>query len=70
MLFAAVESADRAHPPWIDEIQEPADYRECIGLIETGLGPEDRQAAYRWGEALSLNHAVDFALGALQGSTG
>jgi predicted ATPase/class 3 adenylate cyclase len=65
VLFAAVESADHAHPPWIDEVREPADYRECIRLIEEGLGSDGREAAYRWGEALSLEQAVEFALGVL-----
>jgi hypothetical protein len=49
-------------PPWIDQVQEPADYRQCVALIREGLAPDDLQAAQQEGEAMTLDQAVDYTL--------
>ena len=62
VLFAAVKSTDHVRPPWIDEIQEPADYRQCIDLIETGLSPDALLLAEQQGADMTLEDAVGYAL--------
>ena len=62
VLFAAVEAQDDLLPPWVDQISEPADYRQCLDLIREGLTPDELSEAQQEGKAMTLEQAVDYAL--------
>ncbi len=65
VLFAAVEAAIDEAPPWIDEVREPADYQQCVALIESALSPADIDDARRRGARMTLHQATAYTLGLL-----
>jgi predicted ATPase len=68
VLLAAVEAATHVPQPWIDQRQEPADYRQCVDLIESTLPPDALQKAQQQGAAMTLDQATDYALDLLDTS--
>jgi predicted ATPase/class 3 adenylate cyclase len=68
VLFAAIEAAEQALPPWIDQVREPADYQRCLDLIRTGLQPEMLREAHERGAAMTLGEAAEYALRFLERS--
>jgi hypothetical protein len=47
-------------------VHEPADYQQCVTLIESALTPDALDEVRQQGAAMSLEEATDYALGLLE----
>ena len=61
VLLAAVGAMGEGNIHWIDPVRDPERHHHCLDLIAQGLTPDERLAAERQGQAMTLEQAADYA---------